>query len=436
MLNETTGEASADPTAAVAPVASISAERSKIIVGFFQMTSSGSADGRSTGERGATPRIAPVADDTPDLAGPSEARIRAIVLFGGRSAEHDVSRRSAATVIAALDPSRYDVVPVAIDRDGRWHAAEEALALVATGDVPADGLPTGGPVISDGAPSTAVLHTIEGRTTGRAGPQDWAATVVIPVLHGPNGEDGTVQGLLEIADVAYVGTGVLGSALAMDKAAAKHMLTAFGIPQARFIAAAEWELDAAMRDRIGETLGYPLFVKPANMGSSVGVSKVDDRAGLDAAVQAALAHDERLVFEETITGREIEIAVLGNESPRASVAGEIVPGADFYDYDDKYANDDAELLIPADLSPEEAADLARLAVDTYRALRCEGLARVDVFFESPGRGFLVNEVNTLPGFTSISMYPRLWKHSGLSYGELVDELVRLAIDRHRRRTRR
>ncbi|MCU1352130.1 MAG: ddl, partial [Acidimicrobiales bacterium] len=260
------------------------------------------------------------------------------------------------------------------------------------------------------------------------------ADVVFPVLHGPFGEDGTVQGALEIADVAYVGAGVLASALCMDKVAAKVAIAAAGIPQVRHLAARDVDADAAFRARVATELGFPVFVKPANLGSSVGVSKAGDPDELEQAVQRALAFDEWVVVEEAVDAREIEIGVIGNSAPRASVPGEIVPTHDFYDYEDKYLDGAAELVIPADLPAEVAADARRLAVEAFRALRCDGLARADFFYEEHGRGLLFNEVNTMPGFTPYSMFPSLWAATGLPYGELIDELVRLALERHAHRS--
>jgi D-alanine-D-alanine ligase len=262
---------------------------------------------------------------------------------------------------------------------------------------------------------------------------------VIPVLHGPKGEDGTVQGLLELANLPYVGSGVLGSALAMDKAAAKRMFDSHGIPQALWLSRRSWELDAptgvrALLDAVDAQLGWPVFVKPANMGSSVGVSKAGDAAELRAALDLALAYDDTVVIEEAVVGREIEFAVLGNERPEVSLAGEILPGNDFYDYEDKYLGDAAALVIPAALDPAAQAVGQDLAVRAFAALGCEGMARVDFFLDRQGR-WLVNEVNTIPGFTPISMYPKLWAASGLPYDRLVDRLVELAVERWRRRAR-
>jgi len=274
---------------------------------------------------------------------------------------------------------------------------------------------------------------------------DAANTVVLPLLHGPMGEDGTVQGLLDLAHVAYVGAGVLGSAVSMDKATTKRVLAAEGIPQPKFVALREDAITGAagstnISDAVS-TLGLPLFVKPANMGSSVGVAKAKSADEAVAAARAALAYDEWVLFEEAVTGREIEVSVLGNREPRASVAGEIIPGREFYDYEDKYVGDGAKLLVPAPLSDDEAAQVRGLALRVFRAVRAEGMARVDFFYEekradgSNGRGFLCNEINTIPGFTPISMYPKLWQASGLSYPALLDELISLALERHARRVR-
>jgi D-alanine-D-alanine ligase len=269
-----------------------------------------------------------------------------------------------------------------------------------------------------------------GRTSG-------TPPVVMPLLHGPMGEDGTVQGLLELAGVPYVGSGVLGSAVSMDKAMAKQVFVANGIAQARFRSFREHDITPSLPQQLADELGLPLFVKPANMGSSVGVSKAKTVEAVRDAIELALSYDEWVVVEEAISGREIEVAVLGNLEPRASVPGEIVPGAEFYDYADKYLDDGSQAVIPARLSQEASDEVRRLAVRVFEVLRCEGMARVDFFYEDgpDGRGFLCNEVNTIPGFTPISMYPKLWIASGLSYSELIDELVRLALERHTRRRR-
>ncbi len=357
-------------------------------------------------------------------AGGASVRTRLVVLFGGQSAEHDISRISARHVLAAADPGRYDVVPIAITKDGHWLAAREAVdAIAADPGASPELLPVSGPAVEP----AAVL----------ASSDDARPTVVLPLLHGPMGEDGTVQGMLEMAGVPFVGCGVLSSALAMDKTKAKEVFAANGIPQVAWSSFGEGEVrevgvEAFATELLG-SLTRPIFVKPANMGSSIGISKARDVDELMAAIELAFTYDEWVVAEEGIIAREIECAVLGNQVPRASVPGEIVTDADFYDYEDKYFGGTAETIIPADLDLATAAELQDLAVRAFVALRCEGLARVDFFFESPGRGLLVNEINTMPGFTPISMYPQLWQATGLSYQALIDELVALAIERHARR---
>ena len=341
-----------------------------------------------------------------------------IVLFGGQSAEHDVSCTSARHVLAAIDPERYQVEPIGITRDGQWVRAQAALEAMADGVA---ALPTR---LEAAGPAVDPMPVL-------AGPVD-DVPVVLPVLHGPQGEDGTIQGLLELMNVPYVGTGVLGSALAMDKIKAKDMFDAHGVAQAAWRGFHSTEIAEELLDDIADELGYPMFVKPANMGSSVGVSKAADRKSLADAVALAASYDEWIVVEEAVVGREIECSVLGNLDPVVSVAGEILTGAEFYDYEDKY-DDGAELLIPAPLDDHELAAMQEVAVQAYKALRCEGLARVDFFYEAEGRGWLVNEINTMPGFTPISMYPKMWAASGLEYPDLIDRLVELAVERHDRR---
>ena len=363
--------------------------------------------------------VTPSADPLPE-------RIRLVVLFGGRSAEHDVSRVSASHVMSAIDPDRYEVVPVGITRDGDWQLAEEAVALMAD----RRSLP---PSIDVAGPRADPLALTTADTDARR-------TVVIPVLHGPNGEDGTVQGLLELAGLPYVGAGVLGSAVAMDKVMAKTILDAHGIPQPRWRAVHVNDLSApGLAEDLLAELGPVVFVKPANMGSSIGVSRADDVDSVLEALATAARYDELLVVEEGIGSptervRELECGVLGNLSPRASVVGEIVPAADFYDYEDKYADGKALTVIPAEIDDETSRTVRELAVHTFRALRAEGMARVDMFLtpasDPAGSRLLVNEINTLPGFTPISMFPMLWRASGLEYPQLIDELVRLALERH------
>jgi len=355
-------------------------------------------------------------------------KVRLVVLFGGRSAEHEVSCISALHVLQAADRDRFDVVPIGITREGRWVESGDAVAALGAG---AAALPS--PDDSDGAELDPLPAILPERSGGAE-----QQVVVLPLLHGPMGEDGTVQGLLELAGVPYVGAGVLASALCMDKSAAKDMLARYGLPQPRWLAGREHELDSAsVRDWVSRAineLGLPVFVKPANLGSSVGVTKAHDHHELLAGIEEALRYDDRVVIEEAIAGREIEVAVLGNSAPRASVPGEIVPGNEFYDFDDKYLDGTAELRIPAPLSEELTDEVRTLAVKAYEALRVDGMARVDFFLEEDGRGFLVSEVNTIPGFTPISMYPKLWEASGVPYSELIDELVRLAIERSTRRS--
>ncbi len=329
-------------------------------------------------------------------------RTRLVVLFGGRSAEREVSCVTAACVLAAVDRARYDVVPIGITPEGAWvEAAERPGALLAEGR----------PV----EPFTAVA----------------GADVVLPLLHGPLGEDGTVQGLLEVAAVPYVGSGVLGSAVAMDKAMTKEVLARAGLPQAAWQTAHASALPDPLE--VGRALGYPVFVKPANMGSSVGVTKAHDEHELGDACTLALRYDELIIIEEAIVGREVECAVLGNLHPQATLLGEIVPSHEFYDYDDKYSGEGAELIVPTDLPDDVMAEGQRLAVAAFKALRCEGMARVDFFYDAGGRGLLINEVNTIPGFTPFSMYPQLWEAAGLPYAALIDRLVELAQERFHRR---
>jgi D-alanine-D-alanine ligase len=357
--------------------------------------------------------------------GVSTERINLIVLFGGQSAEHDVSRTTAAHVLAAADPSKYRITPIGISTDGEWALATDAAAALGRGP---DALPAQLDPAGEGLSPTTML--------GQAadGPE---RTVVLPLLHGPMGEDGTVQGLLELANVAYVGSGVLGSAVAMDKAMAKQVLSAAGIAQARHRAFAEHEITPGLAAELAADLGLPCFVKPANMGSSVGVSKAKTVEALRDAIDYALTYDEWVIVEEAISGREIEIAVIGNEDPFVSVPGEIVPGDEFYSYDDKYVNDASTGIIPAPITPEQTADVRTKALAAYRALRCDGLARCDFFLEEsgPARGFLCNEVNTMPGFTPISMFPKMLIASGMSYPDIIDRLVELALERHQRRRR-
>lgn len=354
-------------------------------------------------------------------------RRRVAVLFGGRSAEHEISCISARSVIDALDPDRTEVVPIGIGRDGRWHRLSGPPALPAeTGRMPE---------VTDGSGTTVEL-------AGEAGSSELVAAdgsrepidVVFPVLHGPFGEDGTVQGLLELAGVPYVGAGVLGSAVGMDKDVQKRLFLQAGLPVGPFetVHEKEWGDDPESVEAAAEALGYPLFTKPATLGSSLGVSKVHGAGELAAGLGEAFRYARFAIVERAAEGaREIECAVLGNDEPVASLAGEIVPdGHDFYDYEAKYLDEHgAQLLIPADLKPEVLEDVQRLAVTAFRTIRCAGMARVDFFLMGEDELWL-NELNTVPGFTSISMYPKLWEASGLPYGDLVQRLLDLAIERH------
>ncbi len=353
----------------------------------------------------------------------SGERIHLVVLFGGQSAEHDVSCTTAAHVLAAADPTRYRITPVGISTEGEWSLATDAAAALTRGPhmLPSRLDPHGDRL----APSAMLVEAADSPER----------TVVLPLLHGPMGEDGTVQGMLELANVAYVGSGVLGSAVAMDKAMAKQVLSAAGIPQARYRAFAEHQITPGLPVELAAELGLPCFVKPANMGSSVGVSKAKTVEALRDAIDYALTYDEWILVEEAVDGREIEVAVIGNNDPFISVPGEIIPGDEFYSYDDKYVNDTSVGLVPASLTPEQVENVRAITLRVYRALRCDGLARCDFFFEEKGRGFLCNEVNTMPGFTPISMFPKMLIASGMTYPEIIDRLVELALDRHAHRRR-
>jgi D-alanine-D-alanine ligase len=378
----------------------------------------------------------PSPDEPLTLAGmktPAKTRLKVGVLFGGRSAEHEVSILSARNVIAALDPDKFDVVPIGIARDGRWVLQSVTRLLRDKGDPRFVQLDTAGPSVPlINHASHSVVKTAEPEVTVDS------LDVVFPVLHGPMGEDGTVQGLLELAGVPYVGAGVLGSAVGMDKDVMKRLLRDAGIPIAKHLTLRVTDYRRRQQHclrEIDEQIGYPLFVKPANLGSSVGISRVTSRAQLPVALDKAFDYDVKILVEAGVIGREIECAVLGNDEPVASILGEIVVRhADgFYSYDAKYVSEHgAELQIPAVLDAAVTTEAQRLAVATFQALECSGLARVD-FFLQPDGALLVNEINTLPGFTAISMYPKLWAASGVPPRELVARLVELAIERHRQR---
>jgi len=353
----------------------------------------------------------------------ASSRRRVVVLFGGRSVEREVSRLSARTIVGALDPAQYEVIPVALGRDGSFLPAAESARLLASGPVPEKYRAGAGEAAPAGALVPAEI------APGKA-------DVVFPIVHGTTGEDGVLQGFLETLGVPYVGAGVTGSAIGMDKAVTKALLRDAGIPTVKFAVVSSRDDAAGLSRRLPEKgFALPLFVKPSCGGSSVGVTKVKSWEALAPAVARALSFDERALVEEGIDARELECAVLGNEDPKASVVGEIVPGREFYDYEDKYVENGAKLLVPAPLPEAVAAEVRRLAVEAFRVCGTSGMARVDFFLERRSGRVLVNELNTLPGFTAISMYPRLWEASGLTLSKLLDELIRLAFERAERRSR-
>ncbi len=339
-------------------------------------------------------------------------KVRIGVIFGGRSGEHEVSLRSAESIIRSLDASKYEVIPIGITHEGRWLTSKNALALLPARETIDKTLASGESITL--APEPGAERFVD---------------VIFPVLHGTYGEDGTIQGLLELANVPYVGAGVLGSAVGMDKDVMKRLLREAGLPVGDYWPVRKSEI-ASFADANLKTLPYPVFVKPANLGSSVGITKVHRPDELRQGLDAAAEFDRKLVVEKGIDAREIEISVLGNDDPIASVPGEIIPSREFYDYQAKYVDDDSELLIPAPISDEQRREAQRLAIQTFRVLEGSGLGRVDLFLERKTEKFYVNEINTLPGFTAISMYPKMWEASGISYAELVDRLIALAIERH------
>ncbi len=359
-----------------------------------------------------------------------KSKLRVGLIFGGRSGEHEVSLASARSVMAVLDPEKYEVVQIGITHDGRWLTQGNPLAQLTASRAAllGEGAPT--------APASTDAHASAGRelvpgATGAAFPP---LDVIFPILHGPYGEDGTVQGLLELAGVAYVGCGVLASSVGMDKIVSKQLFQAHGIPVVPYCAIKrrDWETrpDAVIAD-VEAQLPYPLFVKPANLGSSIGISRAADREGLRRSLAEAARYDRKLLVEAAVANpREIECSVLGNDEPLASVPGEIVPSNEFYDYAAKYLDGQSGLLIPAPLPAETAAQVRSLAVQAFLALDAAGMARVDFLLERDTGRLYLNEVNTIPGFTSISMYPKLWEASGISYAELVDRLIELALERH------
>ena len=352
-------------------------------------------------------------------------RTRVVVVFGGQSAEHDVSCTTAWHVTAAIDRAAYDVSLLGITREGHWNVVSSPFE----GEKPDSS--DAGLLSTAGFPTNPFEFLTQLKTASNA------PLVVLPMLHGPLGEDGTIQGLLEIIDVPYVGSGVLGSAVAMDKSVAKTMTAAAGIATPQHITLrnpSSLEL-ADIGDRIANEFGFPCFVKPANMGSSVGVSRVDQPELLSDAITEALSFDSTILIEEAIHGREIEVAILGNDDPIAFAPGEVIPADAFYSYADKYLDGNSTVQIPADLPPHVAERIRQIAIQTFGVLGCSGLARCDFFYEEPGRGILFNEINTMPGFTPISMYPKMVTASGMSYSALVDRLIELALERHAVRVR-
>jgi D-alanine-D-alanine ligase len=373
-------------------------------------------------------------------------------MFGGRSGEHEVSIVSATSVMNALDKSKYEVVPVGITKSGRWIAGNNSVQLLKSGieDTPFYAMLPADPNEQRLVPSTT--NAMEARAMDSLGEK---FDVVFPVLHGPYGEDGTVQGLLELANLPYVGAGVLGSAVCMDKVVQKFLCLQAGVPVADFlwVRYEDWQRNQTnlesipanpqqlcglsqqqMLTKIETGLRFPLFVKPANMGSSVGISKAHDRDELIRGIEEAAQYDDKILLEAAVPyAREIEVSVLGNTRPKASVPGEVVPSNEFYDYDAKYVDGASTLIIPAELSAELAAATRATAIRGFLACNSEGMARVDFLLNRKTNELFLNEINTIPGFTQISMYPKLWEASGMSYAQLLDELIQLAIERHRRK---
>jgi D-alanine-D-alanine ligase len=385
-------------------------------------------------------------------------KIRVGILFGGRSGEHEISLLSAASVFKAIDKNKYEVVPIGITKEGRWVTAADAERLLYGKSEEGKHLRAGDPEATPGAAvlakgeavvvppephrhgaltpfeTDASSHALTRRAADRAIDVD----VIFPVLHGTFGEDGTIQGLLELADLAYVGAGVLGSAAGMDKDIMKALFRAAGLPIVKHVTLlrSEWEANPKITQKLVESkLKYPVFVKPANLGSSVGISKAHDRKELGPAIEEAAKFDRKIVIEQGVGGRkekarEIECSVLGNDKPEASLPGEIVPSTEFYDYNAKYLDEGSQLIIPAKLSKSETKEVQRLAIGAFKAVDCSGLARVDFLMEPKSRKIYLNEINTMPGFTAISMYPKLWAASGVSYSDLIGRLIQLGLERH------
>jgi D-alanine-D-alanine ligase len=376
-------------------------------------------------------------------------RLRIGIVYGGRSGEHEVSIASAAAIFANLDRTQYEPVAIRIEKDGRWVLSDRPPSAPSAADVidqmkDATRLRGGREVILPPRPGDDTLILVDRRKSTDGDDAAVLLTglgldVIFPVLHGPYGEDGTIQGLLDMAGIAYVGCGVLASAVGMDKHVMKVLFQSAGLTVAPWVLVRQhtWHTDrAVVLDEIARAVTYPVFVKPANLGSSVGISKVKDAAGLPDAIEAALAFDPRVIVESGIVdGREIECAVLGNDTPRASICGEIIPDGEFYDYDAKYLRSGSRTVVPADLPPHTMSELQRQALDAFRAIDGTGLARVD-FLLPPTGAPVINEINTMPGFTTISMYPKLWQASGIDYVALIDQLITLARERRAQRQQR
>jgi D-alanine-D-alanine ligase len=355
-----------------------------------------------------------------------QRKLRVGVLFGGRSGEHEVSLASAASIIRGLDPQKYEAVPIGITKEGHWLAGAGAQKILP------EVLKTGQRVAMSADPSDTALISLDGNARGQK------LDVIFPVIHGTFGEDGTMQGLLELAGLPFVGAGVLGSAIGMDKDVAKKLLQVAGIPVVPWIAVqrADWERNPKeIRRAVEKKFKYPVFVKPATLGSSVGMTKVHSRAELGPALDLAAEFAMKIMVERAVNAREIEVSVLGNHDPQASVPGEIVPHREFYDYTAKYLEDGTQLLIPAKLKKSEIKKVQHMAVIAFRALELSGMARVDFFIEKRGGKIFLNEVNTIPGFTSISMYPKLWEANGIPFRDLISKLIELALEQHGEKAR-
>jgi D-alanine-D-alanine ligase len=366
-------------------------------------------------------------------------KLRIGLIFGGRSGEHEVSLASATSVMANLDREKYEVVPIGITKEGGWLLGTEPARLMAAeqhiNHTENTETETTTAVTLTGDPRMRRLIPLE---SGAQLQDNGVLDVIFPVLHGTYGEDGTLQGLLDMADVPYVGCGVLGSALGMDKEKMKMVFQAVGLPSVDYLVYRrnEWERSpTTIMDAIEQRLGYPCFVKPVNLGSSVGINKAHDRAELEYAINVAAEYDRKIIIDRGINCRELECAVLGNDEPLASVVGEVIASNEFYDYHAKYIDNKSQVIIPADIPQATAEEVRRQAVTAFLALDLSGLARVDFFLEKESGQVYINEVNTMPGFTQISMYPKLWEASGLTYAQLLDRLVELAIERHQDKQR-